>query len=178
MVKIEADENLLEYIDTEVKDQKLKISDKERLKSKNTIKIFITYNYLKGINSGGAANIVCGNSLKSDHLQVSLSGAGLMDLKIEATSLDLNLSGAGLINLSGNVENQNLRISGAGNLDAFKLKSKDCDINLSGIGGAQIFVEDNLNAHLSGVGGIKYKGNPFNVNREVAGLGRINRQRD
>ncbi|CAN5240921.1 head GIN domain-containing protein [soil metagenome] len=178
MVKVEADENIVDYIITEVKDGKLKVFDKESIKSKNNIKLYITYNKLKRINSGGAANIVSGNSLKSDHLQVKMSGAGLMDLKIEATTLDLNLSGAGLINLSGTVENQNLHISGAGNLDAYRLKSKDCDINLSGIGGAQIFVEDNLNAHLSGVGGIRYKGNPLKVNREVAGLGRINQDKD
>lgn len=178
MVKIEADENLIDHIITEVKEKKLKIFDKQSIKSKNSIKIYVTYNSLKGISSGGAANIVCGNSLKSDHLQVSMNGAGLMNLKIEATSLDLNLSGAGLINLAGKVKNQNIRISGAGNLDASQLKSKDCDINLSGIGGAQIFVEDNLNAHLSGVGGISYKGNPLNVNREIAGLGRINRDRN
>jgi hypothetical protein len=178
MVKVEADENLIDYIVTNVNDQKLQIFDQESIKSKNTIKISITYNALKGITSGGAANINCGNSLKSDHLKVNMNGAGLMNLKINANTLDLNLSGAGLINLSGKVKNQNLRISGAGNLDASQLKSKDCDINLSGIGGAQIYVEDNLNAHLSGVGGISYKGNPLNVNREVEGLGRINREKD
>ena len=64
-------------------------------------------------------------------------------------------------------------MSGAGDLEAYDLVSKYCKITLSGIGSAEIFVEEELEASISGVGGISYRGNPNKVRDDISGLGRI-----
>lgn len=99
----------------------------------------------------------------------------MVDLGLEVTELEVQLAGAGLISLRGKANSQRLELSGAGNLSAFELESKACYIELSGFGSAQIFVTDNLEAEVSGVGNIRFKGDPRNIQREVTGLGDIAR---
>lgn len=170
---IEAEEEILKYLITEVQDHKLKIYNKEKISGISNVTITLTYTNLAGITSGGAGNIKSPTKISSESLIVKMKGAGLMNLAVDVDTLDVNLSGAGFISLSGKARIQNLSISGAGNLNAYELKSKACKVNLSGIGGAQIFVNDELHAQISGIGGIKYKGYPKRVKKEVAGLGRI-----
>jgi hypothetical protein len=172
-IEVQADENLMDFIQSKVENETLIIFDKNRIKSKKTLRIFISFNNINLIKTGGAPNIIIQAPLITDHLILMMNGAGTMDLKVIAKTLNLELSGTGIINLEGEVEKNTIDISGAGNLDAYKLISKDCDVNLSGIGGAQIHVLNQLNASLSGVGGINYKGNPAKVKRSVAGIGRI-----
>ena len=62
---------------------------------------------------------------------------------------------------------------GAGKLEAFDLDSKDCDVTVGGLGGAEIYVTGKLNATIEGVGSIKYDGEPIDINTEIKGLGRI-----
>jgi hypothetical protein len=175
---IETDENLIHLIRTEVENDTLKIYNKDKIKSKSNIKIYISYQKVNEINVGGASSIKSEMPLQTENLKLTMNGTGFMEFELEAETLELNLSGTGMINLSGKVEKEALHLSGAGNFNAYNLKSKECYIVLSGIGSAHIYVENNLNAQISGVGGIKYKGNPTSVNREIAGIGTINKVND
>ena len=87
--------------------------------------------------------------------------------------MDLRVSGASAIQLRGQVNELIIRMSGAGDIEAYDLVSKYCKISLSGIGSAEIYVEDELEANISGVGGIRYRGNPNRVRDDISGLGRI-----
>jgi len=64
-------------------------------------------------------------------------------------------------------------MSGAGKLQAFKLDTKFCRIDISGIGGAEVFVTEELDVQVSGIGGVTYIGDPPRVRRDVSGLGKI-----
>jgi len=172
-IEIEGEENLIPYISTDVIDNTLQISNTEKIKTNKTIKIFIPFKQLSRIYSGGASSIRSTSIVYSDKLELNMNGAGHIDLELEVETLEIDLSGTGMIYLSGNVEMEDLNLSGAGNLDASNLVSKQCNIDLSGIGSVSIHVEDHLKANLSGVGGIKYKGNPVSVTSKVAGIGTI-----
>lgn len=172
-LEVIADENIIPHINTEVVDNTLKISNKVKIKNKENVKINIYYNKLKSLHCGGASSIKSDFPVHSKDLVLSMSGTGLIDIEIISKMLELNLSGTGLIKLSGHVEKEVLNLSGAGKLNASNLKSKDCNIQLSGIGSAQLHVEDHLDAHLSGVGGITYRGNPTTVHKDIAGIGTI-----
>jgi hypothetical protein len=45
-------------------------------------------------------------------------------------------------------------------VDALDLEVKKMDISLSGAGSAKVFVTGHLDASISGMGSIRYKGNP------------------
>lgn len=130
---------------------------------------------MEDIFLGGAVKLQNRGVLNSKNLSIRVKGAGMVDLNLQSGELNLEVPGSGSVSLRGKVDKQELSLSGAGNLAAFELESKDCDINLSGVGSAQVFVTNNLQAEISGVGNIRFKGDPQNISREVSGLGIIER---
>jgi len=172
-VIIETDENLFRYINVELFDQTLNINNVHNLKGSEGIKVDIYYIKLDKIFSTGASKIVHEDILVADELSVNLSGAGAIDLEIETSSVKVNLSGAGVIKLSGKTDRQETHITGAGGLDAMELISNACNINLSGLGGAEVYAVEKLEATITGIGGIIYGGNPKLIERQVTGLGKI-----
>ena len=81
------------------------------------------------------------------------------------------------IKLSGETTREEINLSGAGSLEAFELESSDCEVSISGIGGAEVDVKDRLVAKISGMGGIQYRGSPNEIRREVSGIGKIKESR-
>ena len=177
-VVVSAEENLLEYIKTEVKGNTLYIKNRYRIKSREGIKVHIDYRELSSLVVSGAASVYNEAPIAGDHLKIVMSGAGAIELSLELESLDLSLSGAGAVDLKGSVGKQTIKMSGAGGLDAYNLHSRYCKINISGVGGAKIFVTETLDATISGIGGIDYSGNPANVVTNISGIGKIQRDQD
>lgn len=174
-VIIETDENLFPFINTEVFNQALNINSVHQLKGTEGIKIEIYYTQIDHIHSTGASNIEHEGILANEELTIELSGIGAIDLEIQTTKVSINLTGAGVVTLSGDTDLQETHISGAGGLRAFDLKSAECSIDLSGLGGGEVFVTEKLNATITGVGGIIYAGNPKNIEKQITGFGKIKR---
>lgn len=172
-VIIETDENLFHFINIEVFNQRLNINSIHQLKSTEGIMIEIYYTQIEHIHSTGASNIEHEGVLANEELTIDLSGIGAIDLEVQATKVSINLTGAGVVTLSGETDLQDTQISGAGGLRAFDLKSTECSINLSGLGGAEVFATEKLEATITGVGGIVYAGNPKNIEKQITGFGKI-----
>lgn len=177
-VIIETDENLFPYINTEVFNQSLNINSVHQLKSTEGTTIEIYYTQIHHIHSTGASNIEHRGILENENLTIDLSGIGSIELEIKSTTLSTNLTGAGVITLYGNTDLMETHISGAGGLRAFGLKSSECSINLSGLGGAEIMATEKLEATITGVGGIVYAGNPKIIEKQITGFGKIKRAKE
>lgn len=178
LVTIQTDENLHQYIETSIDGQSLKIRNIENVAPTEGTRLIVTYQKIEQIKLAGAAKLSNRGTLNADELRLRVEGAGVVDLSLEAQELELKLPGAGSISLRGSVGTQQLTLSGAGNLSAYELLSKACEIELSGVGSAQVNVSENLKARVSGVGVIRFKGDPRNIQREVTGLGDIERAKD
>jgi hypothetical protein len=172
-VVIKTDENLQDFIEVVERDRTLTIRNTQRIKGSDGIKIFITYEDLERLSSAGASSVYTTSPISGKSLELSMTGAGVMDLEVELRVLEVNLSGAGLISLEGKVHQQDISLTGAGSLEAFNLESEDCEISISGVGGAEINVTGYLVAKISGVGGIEFRGSPKDIRREVSGFGKI-----
>lgn len=172
-VMIQTDSNLLPYIQTEVKRNTLHLTSTEELEGTDGITLRVSYPELEKLSIGGAAKITNEGTLSGRDLEVAVRGAGMVELNVDVRKLELNMEGASSLNLNGTAQQLDANLDGAGNLAAYDLRVRDASINLSGIGGAQVFVTDNLQARVSGVGGIRFKGNPQNIQRKVSGVGSI-----
>ncbi|MDZ7606789.1 MAG: head GIN domain-containing protein [Cyclobacteriaceae bacterium] len=172
-VLVSADENLMKYINVEVHNNSLNINTVHNLKSSRGIKITINYTSLTGIYSTGASRITHNNALQSKDLQIDLSGTGSIELGVDVETATVTMTGAGLVKLNGKASLLSAVISGAGGLVASDLIAQNCDISLSGLGGASVYVTDKLDANISGIGGIQYAGNPEHIEKSITGLGKI-----
>jgi hypothetical protein len=180
---IETDDNLMEYIETDVKGKTLEIGFKDgtvfssqggrkALEPSDGFIFRISVIDLTNITISGAAKIDV-EKLKTDNLNIVLSGAGDINLDdLNAHNLDVLLSGAGDIMVVGAVDTQNVSLNGFGRYQGFDLKSQEAVVTISGAGGAEVWVSDSLEVVISGAGDVKYYGSP-EINPEISGLGRI-----
>jgi len=111
--------------------------------------------------------------LISDKMLFDISGAADIDLALDVSSLQTKVSGAANIKFNGRAKKHNVRLSGASNIRAEELRSDNTDISLSGAGSAHIYASEKLEAALSGVGSIRYYGEPNNIKINKSGIGSI-----
>jgi hypothetical protein len=173
---IEADDNLLQFIETGVSGGKLYIEPRAFSFRNPTLKAYITIRDLEEIRASGAVKITSETSIEFGRLMIATSGASEIDLELYGESLEIRVSGAGKTYLDGEVENTKIRLSGASRLNAESLFVDKMDINISGAGSANVRVEDELVANISGAGNIRYIGDP-KVHSKVSGAGNVKKLR-
>lgn len=177
-VVIEASEEALEHIKTEVKGGILVIkqdSDWNWWKSwkARNVKIYITNPTFEHLSVNGSGNIQGENTLESKTMYVGISGSGELDLDIKAVDLESKISGSGNMDLRGSARNTRFFISGSGNLDAENLASENCEVRISGSGNCRVQVDNSLDSRVSGSGNIYYRGNPEKLSNKTSGSGSI-----
>jgi len=121
----------------------------------------------------GAGEVVSENFLQGNTLELALSGAGSFDIGADVGLLSVNVSGEGGVFLEGVADRLDYRLSGAGNLNAFELNSREVIIRISGSGNADVSVTELLDVSVSGVGNVRFKGNPATVNQRISGVGTV-----
>lgn len=191
---IEADDNILPMITTEVHGHELVLGMEPHISISHHAPIIfhLTVKDLRGLSVSGAGKIEL-SALKSDTLRLAISGTGDLsapEVSVEtleitisgagkisvdhltASALDTTISGTGSVNLAGHVAQQTVSIPGAGSFDAHELTSDRARVKVSGAGSANVNVRETLEAHVSGIGSIHYAGQPH-VTRKVSGLGSI-----
>lgn len=173
-IEVEADENLLPYIETVVEGDELKLHAKKgfNVKPTATIIVYITLPKLSSIQSSGSSSFSGDGALKGDKLELELSGKAEVDLSLNYSDLELNVSGSGLVKLAGSVTKVEVNISGSAEFAAPELKTQNMEVNISGNGNAHVNVEKKLEIAISGNGKVKYKGAAV-TEQAVAGNGRI-----
>lgn len=171
-IELSADENLMEYIETDVKGKTLKISSQENLNSDSPLEVYITIKNLEEITTSGAVEITSKEQLKLDELAVDASGASELDISILTSNLEIEMSGASETKLDGEADNLSIEISGAGELNAKALKTNNTSIDISGAGSAVVFAKESLKIEVSGAGSVQYKGDP-KVKKSISGAGSV-----
>ena len=176
-IKLEGEENLLPYIETEVKDGMLTIKVKKgyTLKTNQPINVFITMTTITALAQSGSGSITGKDNFSNKgNTSVAVSGSGSVKVNFTSIgSLSLRMSGSGSINLSGKVDEEaDIRQSGSGSANLENLVCKTATIQLSGSGNLRIHADKALTAQISGSGNVYYSGDAT-VASKVAGSGRV-----
>ena len=175
-VEVEAEDNLLADLKTEVRNEALEIfyesNDGSHVNRTKPVKITIMVSDLKELDLTSAGEVII-EGLTTEELNLSLSGAG--NTKLEEVSLQVlsvNLSGAGSMTASGTIDALGLDISGFGSFNGKQLHGQTANVDLSGAGSATVWVDDQLEAQISGAGTVNYYGSA-NVSQRIYGLGSV-----
>jgi Putative auto-transporter adhesin, head GIN domain len=105
---------------------------------------------------------------------VEINGAGDVDIAaLDTPSLQLTMNGAGKVEAKGKAAQLGATIAGAGKMDLTALIADTATVTVDGAGSIDLNVSQNLKATVSGVGKIRYRGNPANVEKTVQGVGSI-----
>ena len=178
-VQIEADENLIQYIETRQEGDKLIIKTRDgfNLDPTGDMRVHVTAPLFKSINVSGACDIIGQGKINNgENLKMHVSGAGDIKMEVDAPALDVEISGSGTVNLKGETKDFDLDLSGAANAHCYDLLSENTKVVISGAGDAEVYASVKLDAHVSGAGAVSYKGNATNVSQQVSGAGSVTKK--
>jgi len=174
-LKVEAESNLQEYITTEVRNGKLKISTKEgfNLHPKDEILIIVPIESIEEVSVTGSGDIWTKDRLKSSNMKVQVTGSGDLMLDLEVKDLKGMVTGSGDVKLKGKSQNFECTVTGSGDFEAFELQAENVEARVSGSGDIMINASNSLKASVSGSGDIVYKGNPAKQDFKTHGSGSV-----
>jgi hypothetical protein len=126
--------------------------------NKMNLKAYISFKDLEKININGACNVIVVGAIKTNKLDIHLSGASDMKGKLDVNDLGINLSGASDMDITGTVTNAKIDVSGASEFKGFNMVTDFCNAEASGASGIRITVNKELSVHASGASDVGYKG--------------------
>lgn len=180
-ITMKGEENLLEYIITEVKDGKLVVKPEKGVNlqpsswKSGTISVTIPVEEINAVSMSGSGDLVGKTVLKASDFKTSMSGSGDLSLTVEATNMSVSVSGSGDMKLQGSTENLEIQISGSGDVHAYELVAENVSAQVSGSADIEVTATDMLKARVSGSGDISYRGNPAKIDSKTSGSGDISK---
>lgn len=154
-LEIEADDNILPLIKTEVSNGVLHIKATRGFSISNHIVVKIGAPNIDGISASGAGTIEI-SDLKNDRFEIDSNGAPSITVSGETGTLDIESNGAGKI-------------------DAHKLRATSGTVEANGVAKIEVNASDELNVTVSGPASVIYSGDP-KLNKKVNGPGSVERR--
>jgi len=175
-VSVEADENLHEYILTEVRGGVLNVYSEYNIRHAEKMRVNVVMKEINSIRTTSAGDVVGQTPINSDRLELSASSAGDIKIETHAKTVNIDISSSGDISVSGDTDFLRADLSSAGDLNAYDLKSREADVSVSSAGDADINVSERITARASSAGDINYKGDPKYVDAHSSSAGGIHRR--
>jgi len=175
-VKIEAEENLLPYIETYVDGDKLYIDTKDGywLDNKRAMRVFVSAPEFTSIHSSGSGNIIGETKITNPHkLALSVSGSADIKMEVDAPEVEAEVSGSGDIRLQGQTKIFKTGVSGSGDIHAMDLLAEETSVQITGSGDADVYASVALDVAVTGSGDVRYKGGGQLRKSNIAGSGKV-----
>ena len=168
-ISVEADENIMDLIGTDIKNGKLKIHAIENI-GRATKKVYVTLPEVTGLNASSGSHLTAETRIVSNKLEIDASSGALLDADVEVTDIEIDASSGANITLSGTAKEVYADGSSGANIKANDLMTVACNADASSGANVSIHVSNNLTADASSGGNISYKGDPsVQKNKSVSG---------
>lgn len=176
-LEVEADENLHELIQTEVRDGTLFITSSRNIYSASAKKVHLSTDHINGIYVNSGAEVYSENTISADKLELSVSSGSEARLDVDVQDLSCDSSSGAEANLRGKAHNFKASSSSGSNIDAYELEATNCTANASSGSDIDINVSNVFEGTASSGADISYKGNPDKVSKNNNSGGSINQVR-
>ncbi|WP_343667787.1 head GIN domain-containing protein [Chitinophaga sp.] len=173
-IEIEADDNILPYIVTDIEDGELQLHVKKgyNIKPSQKITVNVTMAEVKSLAASGSGGFYSKGTLKGNKVELGISGSVIIDLDLNADKLEVGVSGSTKITLKGSIPDVEYGISGSASVDALALQSQDVEVGVSGSGDLAVYAAKKLDISVSGGAKVRYKGNP-SINQSSSGSSKV-----
>jgi hypothetical protein len=155
-VVVEADDNILPFIQTNVRGSTLFIETRPTTSINPTTRVRVA---------------IMMKSLE----KASITGSGDMTIDgLKGQSVTFSLPGSGNISAAGTADSVNVTLGGSGNILCGNLQARSVTVKLPGSGNVTVYASEHLVANIPGSGNIQYRGGATSVEKNVTGSGSIN----
>jgi predicted small secreted protein len=156
-VEVEADDNILPLVSSEVSNNKLTLKPTQNYSVDESPKITITVPDINAFSANGAG-------------QMKISGVSNDKLQIYA-------NGAPQVSVSGTTKMIGVDTNGAAKIDAHNLRADHAVVDSKGVSKVDLGVSNQLDVTISGPSRVTYKGDPV-VNKTIRGPGTVEKRAD
>lgn len=154
-VEVEADDNILSMVETEVNGGVLYLKNSQSYSVHEPVVIRISVPDIEGL---------------------SVSGAGSIDISgMKNEKFEIDSSGAPTIKVSGVTKVIDIDTSGAARIDTHKLHASRGVVDSKGVSKIDVDVRDELDIKIAGPSLVTYEGNPT-VNQTISGPGKLQKK--
>lgn len=174
-IVVEADENLLQYIETDIEGGKLHVTTSENIGRSKAKKVYVTYKTLNNVEASSGADVTGNSVLKSQNLSLKSSSGADLDIEVFAQHLTAKTSSGSEMKVSGKASSLNADASSGSELDAKELLVLNCTAEASSGAEVTVNVKEKLETNVSSGGDINYYGNPISVNSNKSHSGSVNK---
>lgn len=176
-IEVEAEENILPYVITDISGNELHIHFKKgvSIKANKPIIVHVSMADLQEIDAGSASSVTTTSLFKGDDLEVECGSSAQVEVEFEGNSVRADVGSAGRVELHGVVNSVDLEVSSAGVIDASDLKAKNAKVEANSAGSMSVYASERLDADASSAASIRYKGNPKEVFTDSSSAGRVNK---
>ncbi|WP_417466095.1 head GIN domain-containing protein [Kordiimonas sp.] len=173
-VKVIADDDIIDNIETEVRGDELRIGlERGHYSNIKVMRVVITMPEMTGANIHGSGDMIV-KDVKADRFDLELQGSGDATFS-DATfgDIEIELHGSGDIELDGTCTSIDIELQGSGDVDAGKLKCTGAKVSLRGSGDVEVYANESADVGVHGSGDIVVRGEPDKLNSRVRGSGDI-----
>lgn len=176
-VVVEADDNIMKYIETTVSGNTLKIRTEDMNNYSDVhMKVFITTPVMKRIKASASAEVDVQDLLKAtDQLTFGASSGASIKAEVDAPQIKADVSSGASVILNGKTRTYSAEASSGGEIRTRDLLSENTTVRTSSGASAQVHASVTLSAHASSGASVTYHG-AATVNQSVSSGGSVTKR--
>ncbi len=172
-IVVEADENLMAIIETNISNGKLTIRADKNIGRSKAKKVHVTYKNLSSIEASSGSDVIGNSVIKSEILSLDSSSGADLEVEVLSKELYAETSSGADIELSGKASTLYANASSGSDLNAKKLLVGNCNASASSGADITVTVKNKLDAKASSGGDVRYYGDPTAVTKKDGSSGSV-----
>ena len=172
-ISVEADDNIMDLLMTEVNNNELKIYFEKNVNRAKARNVFLSTAVIKKIKASSGASVKSENTFQVISLDLDASSGSSIKVYVNADDITTETSSGANIRVYGKSKSFSGRASSGSSIDADELEAIDAYAKASSGANINVNVTGKLTAKASSGGDIDYEGNPTDVNKDTSSGGSV-----
>ena len=172
-LSVEADENLHEFIMTEVEDGVLIIYTTENIRRAASRRINVTVVNLSAIKATSGSEVISTNTIEVDELELNTTSGAEMKIDVKTESLNCQSTSGSDIKVSGTTVLLFAEATSGSDIKASNLKASISKVKATSGADISLNTSKELTARATSGAGIRYSGNPKKVEKSDSSSGSV-----
>ena len=172
-ISVEADENIIDLLITEVRDNQLKIYFEKNVYRAKARNVYLTVDDISRIRASSGSRVKAENTMQLSSLDLDASSGAVIKMYVNADEVTAESSSGADIDVFGKTEKFSARASSGSSIDADELESGDTRARASSGAHINVNVSGFLTAKASSGGDIDYEGNPTGIDKSTSSGGSV-----
>lgn len=172
-ISVEADENIIELLITEVKNNELNIYFEKNVNQAKARNVYLTTESISKIKASSGASVKSENTIQAETLELDSSSGSSMKIRANANDIKSESSSGSSITIIGKSNSLTANSSSGSSINAKELKTVNAIAKAGSGANIDVNVTGKLTASASSGGDIDYEGSPESIDKKATSGGSI-----